>query len=146
MIRAGAVSQVSGQTGTEKSIAALGVAIAVASGIGPVSVNSEDMAGHVLYYALVDDLATVRQRLFDIDKHFPARLHIRHALPAIAAGGLEVVERWLAEMPGAALVVIDPLPVPLDHGSYFADVRALGGLADRYGVAVLLACQSDRYS
>jgi hypothetical protein len=94
---------------------------------------------------LTDSLETVRQRLFDIDKHFPARLHVRHALPAIAAGGLECIEFWLTEIPGAALVVIDPLPVPLDHGSYFADVRALGGLADRYGVAVLLCNQSDRY-
>jgi hypothetical protein len=146
MIKRSAVSCVSGANATEKSCAALGCAIAVSTGIGKVSVNSDDLHGHVLYFALVDDLATVRDRLFAIDQCFPARLHIRHSLPAIAAGGLEVIEHWLTEIPGAALVVIDPLGVPLDHGSYFADVRALGGLADRYGVAVLLACQSDKYN
>lgn len=130
-----------------KSWAALGVAVAVASGgraFGEVPVAP----GDVLYLGLEDTPRRLQRRIRAVlgASPPPARLTVSVACPPIGEGGAEKISDWLAAHPEARLVVLDVLArvrsrAPATGTQYDADytaVAAIKSVADRFGVAFLV--------
>jgi hypothetical protein len=130
-----------------KSWAALGLALAVASGgraLGTVPVDP----GDVLYLALEDGPRRLRDRLrslLDGDPP-PSRLAFLTDAPRVSDGLVDLLDRWADQAPTPRLVVVDVLAKvkPAGDGrvnAYDADYAALAPLqqwATRHGVAVLI--------
>lgn len=131
-----------------KSYMALGLGIAVASGgLAFGSIPCE--AGDVLYAALEDNNRRLQARLrtmlpYGMEK--PKRLHIATDWRRIGDGGVEDIEDWLDEHPGARLVMLDTLarikPKSDGRGTLYDDdhsaIRPLQELAGRRGIAIVV--------
>jgi hypothetical protein len=130
-----------------KSWLGLNLAVAIASGtrvLGKVGVT----AGPVCYFALEDPIRRLRSRLTLVlrDDPWPNELHFRTTCPHLPEGADEI-KAWLEEHPEARLVIVDVFArvETRDHSrrksQYDADyeaMTALKGIADDYGVAILV--------
>lgn len=128
-----------------KSWLMLGISIAVASGgraLGQIACQP----GDVLYLALEDTPRRLQERLsilLDEGETVPERLYIATEWRRFDVGGLEDIDVWLTEHPGARMVVVDTLekvrPGRKRDGSLYAeDYAALAGLkllAEKHGIA-----------
>jgi hypothetical protein len=130
-----------------KTKMALDISVAVASGgraLGTIPVER----GDVLYLALEDGPKRLQQRLRSLlaGGSVPPGLDLATEWPKADAGGVEAIEQWLKEHPGARLIVIDTLKRirPREQGNsrlYDTDYDALaplGDLAHKYGVCILV--------
>ncbi len=130
-----------------KSWAALNLAVAVASGgkaFGRVDVEP----GSVLYLALEDTPRRLQSRLRKVlhGDPAPARLAISTVCEPLTAGGAERITTWLEGHPATRLVVIDVLARVRGRSSQqvsayeadYAPLATLKGIADRFGVAILV--------
>lgn len=142
------VSVLAGSPKVGKSWLGLNLAVAVAAG-GKALGRVDVAAGPVLYLALEDTPRRLQDRLRKVlGKDGPPLdgLTFVTACEALPSGGGERIGRWLAERPGARLVVVDVFArlrgaTPPNVAAYDADYAAVGRakrLADSYGVAVLL--------
>lgn len=101
-----------------KSIMALGIAVAVASGGKALSTYDVDQ-GDVLYLALEDSERRIQTRLREMIKgNIPDRLSICTEWPRLNAGGLEAIDRWITTHKDARLIIIDTLKMlrPISNG------------------------------
>ena len=141
-----------------KSWLSLGIAIATATG-GAVLGNIKVERGDVLYLALEDTTRRLQNRIRKVfgagapdgvkpSEHAAlSRLSLATEWPAMDAGGITKLERWLLEHPNARLVVIDTFQKirgnanASNSNAYAGDYEAVAGLkllADRHGLAFLL--------
>lgn len=128
-----------------KSRLALGLALAVAAGgaaLGEIDVEP----GAVLYLALEDSPKRLRERTQKLlgEQTAPPALEVATAWPRLDEGGLDQLERWLAEHPDARLIILDTLAKirgTRSIGSYAGDYASLEGaqtLAHQAGVGILV--------
>jgi hypothetical protein len=131
-----------------KSWLLLHVAFAVAEG-GLTLGNVRCEQGDVLYCALEDNPRRLQSRLtklFGASTNWPANLDFVCEMPRLAEGGLDFIRTWIEKAGRPRLVIIDTLamvrmPKRGDQSPYEADyaaVQELGGLALKYGVAIVL--------
>jgi AAA domain len=137
-----------------KSRLMLDIAIAVACGgkaLGHLPVDP----GPVLYISLEDPERRLQGRIGPLlaDCHAPKRFEYETEWPKVDEGGLDDLELWLAEHPGARLIVIDTLkrlrPKPkVGQNVYDADYEALQGLADlchrHEGLAIVVVHHTNK--
>ena len=130
-----------------KSWLAFALSWAIAAGghaLGQVAVP----AGRAAYLALEDTERRIQKRapLVAQGGAVPERLHCETTWPRLDAGGLERLDRWLADHPDTRLVVIDTLQrarANQESGGrlYQEDYEALSGLArlaGERGVCILV--------
>jgi hypothetical protein len=135
-----------------------GLSVAVATGGRALGMLPVD-AGDVLVLALEDTARRLQTRLatiLDDGDRAPSRLHLATSWPRLDDGGLAELRTWLAEHPGARLIVVDTLtlvrPQPAkrrDGGLYdedYAALRGLKALADEYGVAIVAVHHTRKMS
>lgn len=130
-----------------KSIFSLNLGVSIATGglaLGKIEVEK----GSVLMLCLEDTerrlQGRLRQMLFG-DKA-PANLHLYTSWPRMDAGGLELLEAKIQEIPDIRLVVIDTLqkfrkPTRRNGNLYEQDyeiIAQIKGIADRLSVCILL--------
>jgi len=101
--------------------------------------------GDVLYLCLEDSYSRIQNRLLDITDEAPDNLFFATMSKKLRCGLEQQIERFLAEHPGTALIVIDTLQrirsIANDVNSYANDYRDLGilkELADKHRIAILL--------
>lgn len=133
-----------------KSWLALQMALAVATGSDILGEKAEQ--GAALYLALEDNDRRLQARLRELDAdmilsaHSGAALQFETEWPRAGAGGPEAIDAWLAEHPGARLVVVDVLerfrPQRKAKGNLYAEdyeaLRALKAIADRRRLGILV--------
>jgi hypothetical protein len=135
-----------------KSWLALDIALAVA--LGGVALGVRQCAkGAVLYAALEDTPRRLQDRLGKVHgawspDAWPANLTFwtYGEMGRLDAGGLDQLRAWIAENPGARLIIIDTFAKVRSgpqgkEGAYDADYREVGSLkalADETGVAIIL--------
>jgi hypothetical protein len=131
-----------------KSWLMLGVALGVSRGKEALGKFAEQ--GDVLYLGLEDGERRMHSRvtkiLGDAIKEWPENFTFRWRLDALDEGGLDYIEKWLADHPNRRLVVIDVLAKvrgrkARDEEQYQYDYRMLSGLqglATRYRVAIVV--------
>lgn len=95
---------------TGKSALALQLALSIASG-GPALGNAITTQGDVLYLALEDSPARLKERVERqlCGEPVPQGVHIKLTSPAMLDGGLVQIESWLRSHPDAQAVIIDTL-------------------------------------
>jgi hypothetical protein len=137
-----------------KSRLMLDIAVAVACGgkaLGHLPVD----AGPVLYISLEDPERRLQARIQTmlIGCRAPENFEYETEWPKVDEGGLEDLDLWIQEHPGARLIVIDTLkrmrPKPKPGQSvYDADYEALQGLADlchrHEGLAVVIVHHTNK--
>jgi hypothetical protein len=137
-----------------KSRLMLDIAIAVACGgkaLGHLPVD----AGPVLYISLEDPERRLQSRIQTMltGCRAPENFEYETEWPRVDEGGLEDLDLWIQEHPGARLIVIDTLkrmrPKPKPGQSvYDADYEALQGLADlchkHEGLAVVIVHHTNK--
>jgi hypothetical protein len=141
------VNLLAGPPKVGKSWLSLGLALSVAAGnnaLGSIPVQ----AGAVLYLALEDTPRRLQSRMGKLldGRGGPRGLTLATTCPPLPEGGAAAIGNWLDRNPGARLVVVDVFAKvrgkpPMGVSAYDADYAAIGyakGLADRYGVAVVL--------
>lgn len=138
-----------GKTKTGKSWAALGMAVAIASG-GVVFGKHKVEQGDVLYLALEDNEESLQERLGLLlqGEEAPERLTFALEWRRTNEGGIGDIEAWLKGHPDARLVIVDVLTKirPRSRGGsnnqqYEEDYEVcdpLKKLADTHRVAILL--------
>jgi RecA-family ATPase len=131
-----------------KSIFALNIGLSIAQGglaLGKIPVEQ----GAVIYLALEDTERRLQGRLkqmMSYDNQAPAGLHLFTKWPRMDAGGLELLEAKITEIPNLRLVIIDTLqkfrkPAKGNANLYAEDyetVTKIKDVADRLGVCILL--------
>ncbi len=129
-----------------KSWMGLGVCEAVAAG-GVAFGTRRVKQGDALYLALEDNPKRLQKRLKKVLDGAPApeRMHLHTEWPRLDEGGAELLDEWLADHPGARLVVIDTLakvrPAAGGANVYADDYAALEKLlplAAKHGVAIVV--------
>ena len=141
------VNLLAGPPKVGKSWLSLGLALSVAAGnaaLGSIPVQ----AGAVLYLALEDTPRRLQSRMGKLldGQAGPHGLTLATTCPPLPEGGAAAIGNWLDRNPAARLVVVDVFAKvrgkpPMGVSAYDADYAATGyakGLADRYGVAVVL--------
>lgn len=137
-----------------KSRLMLDIAIAVACGgkaLGHLPVD----AGPVLYISLEDPERRLQSRIQTMltGCRAPENFEYETEWPRVDEGGLQDLELWIQEHPGARLIVIDTLkrlrPKPKPGQSvYDADYEALQGLADlchrHEGLAIVVVHHTNK--
>lgn len=101
--------------------------------------------GDVLYLCLEDSYSRIQNRLLDITDDAPPNLFFATMSEKLHSGLEQQIERFLAERPQTALIVIDTLQrirsSSNDANPYASDYRDLGilkELADKHHIAILL--------
>ena len=100
--------------------------------------------GAVLDLALEDNLPRIQQRLFRLADECSETFHLCVSAPSLADGLLDEVAAFVATHPGTRLVIVDTLQTVRQsskksaYASDYHDVRAFKGLADHFGIAVVL--------
>jgi hypothetical protein len=131
-----------------KSIFALNIGLSIALGglaLGKIPVEQ----GAVLYLALEDTERRLQVRLKQMliySNGAPDALHLFTKWPRMDAGGLELLEGKISEIPNLRLVIIDTLqkfrkPAKGNANLYAEDyetVTKIKDIADRLGVCILL--------
>ena len=141
------VNLLAGPPKVGKSWLSLGLALSVAAGadaLGSIPVQ----AGSVLYLALEDTPRRLQSRMGKIldGRPGPRGLTLATTCPPLPEGGTAAIANWLDRNPAARLVVVDVFAKvrgrpPMGVSAYDSDYAAIGhtkGLADKYGVAVVL--------
>lgn len=134
-----------GKTKMGKSMAAMGLGIAVASG-GYAFGKLRAQAGPVLYLALEDNERRLQSRLRQMLQGQPAPANLEFVLewPRLGEGCLEKLREWLGEHPGARMVIVDTLKMirsqPDGRQSVYdrdyESVQGLHELAGEFQVAI----------
>ena len=126
-----------------KSWLALWLCLCVAKGDNVWELPS--VRGDVLYLCLEDSYSRIQNRLLDITDDAPPNLFFATMSEKLRGGLEQQIERFLAEHPATALIVIDTLQrirsTVSDVNPYASDYRDLGilkELADRHRIAILL--------
>ena len=129
-----------------KSWMALDAGLAVAGGGSVLGRQCE--AGAVLYLALEDNPRRLQRRLNRIEPHlsWPDSLEFRTQFPALDAGGIDDIRRWLDARENPRLVIVDTLATvrpqaKASDSAYSSDYGALRGLhriAAEHGIAVVV--------
>jgi RecA-family ATPase len=131
-----------------KSIFALNIGLSIALGgltLGKIPVEQ----GAVMYLALEDTERRLQGRLrqmMSYSDQAPATLHLFTKWPRMGAGGLELLEAKISEIPNIRLIIIDTLqkfrnPTKGNANIYVEDyetVTKIKDVADRMGVCILL--------
>src|SRR5450759_1390743 len=130
-----------------KSIFALNIGLSIALGglaLGKIPVEQ----GAVMYLALEDTERRLQKRIKQMMPYSeaPAALHLFTKWPRMDAGGLELLEAKISEIPNIRLIIIDTLqkfrnPTKGNANLYVEDyetVTKLKDVADRMGVCLLL--------
>jgi RecA-family ATPase len=130
-----------------KSIFALNIGLSIALGgltLGKIPVEQ----GAVIYLALEDTERRLQKRIRQMmpDSGAPGALYLFTKWPRMDAGGLELLEAKISEIPNLRLVIIDTLQKfrkPLkSNGNLYAEdyetVSKIKDVADRLGVCILL--------
>ena len=131
-----------------KSIFALNIGLSIALGglaLGKIPVEQ----GAVIYLALEDTERRLQGRLkqmMSYSDQAPAALHLFTKWPRMDAGGLELLEAKISEIPNIRLIIIDTLqkfrnPTKGNANLYVEDyetVTKIKDVADRMGVCILL--------
>ena len=130
-----------------KSIFALNIGLSIALGglaLGKIPVEQ----GAVIYLALEDTERRLQGRLKQMMPYTqaPADLYLFTKWPRMDAGGLELLEAKITEIPNIRLVIIDTLhkfrnPTKRNTNLYAEDyetVSKIKDIADRLGVCILL--------
>lgn len=101
--------------------------------------------GDVLYLCLEDSYSRIQNRLLDITDDAPPNLFFATMSEKLHSGLEQQIERFLAEHPDTAIIVIDTLQRirsgSNDANPYASDYRDLGilkELADKHHIAILL--------
>ena len=100
--------------------------------------------GTVLDLALEDNLPRIQQRLFRLADECSETFHLCVNAPSLADGLLDEVAAFVATHPGTKLVIVDTLQTVRQssqksaYASDYRDVRAFKGLAEHFGIAVVL--------
>lgn len=141
------VAILAGKPKSGKSWLALQMGSGVAGGsdvLGRVTVQ-----GSVLYAALEDNNRRLKARLemqLPPPKIWPTQLFLATEWPRIHEGGLDTIERWVANADKPRLVIIDTLatirsPKRSNEGQYqadYMDLRGLHRIAAIHGIAILI--------
>ena len=130
-----------------KSIFALNIGLSIALGglaLGKIPVEQ----GAVMYLALEDTERRLQKRIRHMMPYSdaPAALHLFTKWPRMGAGGLELLEAKISEIPNLRLVIIDTLQKfrkpSRSTGNLYAEdyetVTKIKDVADRLGVCILL--------
>lgn len=131
-----------------KSILALNIGIAIASGgvaLGKIPVEK----GAVLYLALEDPLRRLKSRIKQMLAYCgqaPEGLHLFTRWPKMHEGGLELLTTKIESLPGVRLVIIDTLQkfrksMTGNNNLYSEDYETISQIkeiADRFNVCILL--------
>ena len=130
-----------------KSIFALNIGLSIALGglaLGKIPVEQ----GAVMYLALEDTERRLQKRIKQMMPYSeaPAALHLFTKWPRMDAGGLELLEAKISEIPNIRLIIIDTLqkfrnPTKGNANLYVEDyetVTKIKDVADRMGVCILL--------
>lgn len=100
--------------------------------------------GAVLDLALEDNLPRIQQRLFRLADECSETFHLCVSAPSLADGLLDEIAAFVVAHPGTKLVIVDTLQTVRQsskksaYASDYHDVRAFKGLADHFGIAVVL--------
>ena len=100
--------------------------------------------GTVLDLELEDNLPRIQQRLFMLADECSETFHLCVNAPSLADGLLDEIATFVVEHPGTRLVIVDTLQTVRQssqksaYASDYRDVRAFKGLADHFGIAVVL--------
>ena len=130
-----------------KSWLALNACVSVASG-GTALGSIPCEQGEALYLALEDTGRRLKSRLAKVLGNSPAPVGLTFATecPVMAAGGLDVIDRWIRQQKNPRLVVVDVFekirgPAHLGDSAYTADYGAVSKikqLADEHHVSLTL--------
>lgn len=130
-----------------KSWLALGACVSVASG-GKALGSIQCEQGEALYLALEDTGRRLKSRLSKVlgNSPAPAGLTFATECPVMAAGGLDLIDRWARQQKRPRLIVVDVFekirgPAPLGESAYTADYGAVSKikrLADEHHVSLTL--------
>ena len=133
---------------TGKSALALQLALSIASG-GPALGNAMTHQGDVLYLALEDSAARMKERVERqlCGDETPKNVHVMLGSPLMLEGGLVQIESWLRRHEEAQAVIIDTLGVfrgigsQTENGNFFSadydDMNKLHKLAMAHHVAII---------
>ena len=100
--------------------------------------------GTVLDLELEDNLPRIQQRLFMLADECSETFHLCVNAPSLADGLLDEIATFVVEHPGTRLVIVDTLQTVRQssqksaYASDYRDVRAFKGLAEHFGIAVVL--------
>lgn len=130
-----------------KSWLALLIALRVTEGAEVLGATTEP--GDVLYLALEDNMARLRQRMHKLNgaKRASKRLDIQTSCKPLDGGGLLEIETWLRDHPQAKLIIIDTFAKVRGRANNrngnvytedYAAISPLQALAGKYGVSILL--------
>lgn len=129
-----------------KSWLAIDVALAVSRGAHTLGRKCD--AGPVLCLFLEDNERRLQARLGRVacNSKWPADLQMATEWPRIDQQGLDHIERWLDGNPGSRLVVVDTLATvrpparssETAHGSDYAALRGLHGIANTRGIGIIV--------
>lgn len=100
--------------------------------------------GTVLDLELEDNLPRIQQRLFRLADECSDAFHLCVNAPSLADGLLDEIATFVAAHPDTKLVIVDTLQTVRQssqrsaYASDYRDVRDFKGLADHFGIAVVL--------
>jgi len=100
--------------------------------------------GTVLDLELEDNLPRIQQRLFRLADECSDAFHLCVNAPSLADGLLDEIATFVAAHPDTKLVIVDTLQTVRQssqrsaYASDYHDVRDFKGLADHFGIAVVL--------
>ena len=125
-----------------KSWMVLDIALHVAKGepIWKLQTNR----GAVLYLALEDTQARLRERIDRLTDDAPSNVYFATAARTIATGLCEEIQNFIVEHPDTTLIIIDTLQivrnssVDTSYANDYEELRRLKALADHYNVTILL--------
>ena len=141
------VSLLAGPPKAGKSWLAFDICVSVTSG-GKALGSIQCEQGEALYLALEDTGRRLKNRLSTIlgNSPAPAGLTLATECPVMAAGGLDLIERWIGQQKHPRLVVVDVFekirgPAHIGESAYTGDYTAVSKvkrLADEHHVSIVL--------
>ena len=111
---------------------------------GRAALGFATCGGTVLDLELEDNLPRIQQRLFMLADECSETFHLCVSAPSLADGLLDEIAAFVVAHPGTRLVIVDTLQTVRQssqksaYASDYRDVRAFKGLADHFGIAVVL--------
>lgn len=141
------VSLLAGPPKAGKSWLALDLCVSVTAG-GKALGSIQCQPGEALYLALEDTGRRLKSRLSKVlgNSPAPAGLTLATECPVMAAGGLDLIARWIGQQRNPRLVIVDVFekirgPAPIGESAYTGDYTAVNKvkqLADEHHVSIVL--------